>query len=99
MLATKDDAHAGTIALNGPLTTNAAPDLADTSPSGGLVFVALRGPTPLSGDPHNAQRHKDTKTHRFFGAPQKNVCASLCLCASVIDYRSTKLGLAAICLS
>jgi hypothetical protein len=54
VLATKDDAHAGTIALNGPLTSNAAPDLADTSPSGGLVFVALRGPTPLSGDPHNA---------------------------------------------
>ena len=48
------DADAGTIVLNGPLTTNAAPDLADTSPSGGLVFVALRGPTPLSGDPHNA---------------------------------------------
>jgi hypothetical protein len=54
VLATRDDAHAGTIALNGPLTSNAAPDLTDTSPDGGLVFVALRGPTPLSGDPHNA---------------------------------------------
>lgn len=54
VLATRDDAHAGTITLNGPLTTNAAPDLTDTSPDGDLVFVALRGPTPLSGDPHNA---------------------------------------------
>ncbi|MBK5296616.1 MAG: hypothetical protein JJE40_05600 [Vicinamibacteria bacterium] len=54
VLATKDDAHAGTITLNGTLTSNAAPDLTDTSPAGDLVFVALRGPTPLSGDPHNA---------------------------------------------
>lgn len=54
VLATKDDAHVGTIALNGPLTSNAAPDLTDTSPAGDSVFVALRGPTPLSGDPHNA---------------------------------------------
>lgn len=54
VLATRDDAHAGTIALNGALTPNAAPDLTDTSPDGDLVFVALRGPTPLSGDPHNA---------------------------------------------
>ncbi len=54
VLATRDDAHAGTITLNGPLTNNAAPDLTDTAPAGNLVFVALRGPTPLSGDPHNA---------------------------------------------
>jgi hypothetical protein len=55
VLTTTDDAHVGTIALNGPLTDNAAPDLSDISPSGDLVFVALRGPTPLSGDPHNAR--------------------------------------------
>jgi hypothetical protein len=54
VLATNDDAHVGTIALNGALTPNAAPDLTDVSPDGSLVFVALRGPTPLSGDPHNA---------------------------------------------
>ncbi|MCC5794127.1 MAG: hypothetical protein JJT85_05240 [Chromatiales bacterium] len=29
-------------------------DLADISPDGGRVYVALRGPTPLSGDPHSA---------------------------------------------
>lgn len=55
VLATADDAHVGTMALNGALTDNAAPDLADISPAGDLVFVAFRGPTPLSGDPHNAR--------------------------------------------
>ena len=43
-----------TIALNGRLTDNAAPDIVDASPSGTRLFVALRGPVPLSGDPHNA---------------------------------------------
>ncbi len=43
-----------TIDLNGALTTNAAPDLSDIAPAGNRVFVALRGPVPLSGDPHNA---------------------------------------------
>jgi DNA-binding beta-propeller fold protein YncE len=43
-----------TIALNGALTPNAAPDLVDAAPSGQRLFVALRGRTPLSGDPHNA---------------------------------------------
>jgi DNA-binding beta-propeller fold protein YncE len=55
VFATATDGHAGTIALNGPLTGNAAPDLSDVAPAGDLVFVALRGPTPLSGDPHNAR--------------------------------------------
>lgn len=43
-----------TVSLNGPLTANAAPDLVDAAPSGTRLFVALRGPVPLSGDPHNA---------------------------------------------
>jgi hypothetical protein len=54
IVSTRDDKHIGTLALNGALTTNAAPDLTDVSPSGDLVFVAFRGPTPLSGDPHIA---------------------------------------------
>ena len=47
--------HVGTVPLNGALTPNAAPDLVDAAPSGGRLFVALRGTTPLSGDPHNAR--------------------------------------------
>ena len=43
-----------TVNLNGPLTDNAAPDLVDLAPAGNRLFVALRGPVPLSGDPHNA---------------------------------------------
>ena len=55
ILATADDGHVRQVALNGALTDNAAPDLTDAAPAGNLVFVALRGPTPLSGDPHNAK--------------------------------------------
>jgi hypothetical protein len=46
--------HVGSVPLNGTLTPNAAPDLVDASPQGTRLFVALRGRTPLSGDPHNA---------------------------------------------
>jgi hypothetical protein len=44
-----------TVQLNGTLTDNAAPDLVDLAPSGNRLFAALRGPVPLSGDPHNAR--------------------------------------------
>ena len=44
-----------TIPLNGAFTPNAAPDLVDAAPTGNRLFVALRGRTPLSGDPHNAR--------------------------------------------
>lgn len=47
--------HLNTIALNGGLTPNAAPDLVDVAPDGARLFVALRGRVPLSGDPHNAR--------------------------------------------
>jgi DNA-binding beta-propeller fold protein YncE len=55
VIATADDKHIRSVPLNGALTDNAAPDLSDVSPSGDRVFVAFRGPTPLSGDPHNAK--------------------------------------------
>lgn len=51
---TRDDRHLRSLALNGVLTGKAAPDLTDIAPGGRLVYVALRGPTPLSGDPHSA---------------------------------------------
>jgi len=34
------------------LSADPAPDLIDASPDGRRLYVALRGPTPLSGDPH-----------------------------------------------
>jgi hypothetical protein len=43
-----------TMPLNGRLKDNAAPDIVDASPAGNRLFVALRGPVPLSGGPHNA---------------------------------------------
>jgi hypothetical protein len=54
VIATGSGAHANTVALAGALSGDPAPDLADAAPDGRRLFVALRGPTPLSGDPHNA---------------------------------------------
>jgi hypothetical protein len=44
-----------TVELAGTASDDPAPDLADRSPVGDLLFVALRGSVPLSGDPHNAR--------------------------------------------
>jgi hypothetical protein len=40
------------IFLPGPLSTDPTPDLLATSPNGSHVFMTLRGPTPLTADPH-----------------------------------------------
>jgi hypothetical protein len=45
-------AHANTIPLTGAGSDDPAPDLMDVAPSGNRVFVSLRGPNPLTGDPH-----------------------------------------------
>ncbi|MDO8547427.1 MAG: hypothetical protein Q7R68_08695 [Nitrospirales bacterium] len=44
---------AGTITLAGDVSSDPAPDLMDAAPDGSYVFVALRGPNPLTGN------HKD----------------------------------------
>jgi hypothetical protein len=54
IIDTRSATHVGTVSLNGELNTNAAPDIAAMAPAGDRIFVALRGPLPLSGDPHNA---------------------------------------------
>lgn len=41
-----------TVDLNRGVPPGLAPDLADIAPSGNRIFVSLRGPNPLSGDPH-----------------------------------------------
>jgi hypothetical protein len=43
-----------TVNLAGSVSDDPAPDLIDRAPGGNRLFVALRGPVPLSGDPHNA---------------------------------------------
>ena len=45
-------AHLGTVDLASAESADPTPDLSDLSPDGNLMFVALRGPNPLSGDPH-----------------------------------------------
>ena len=47
-------AHAGTVDFVGPASADPTPDLGDLAPSGNRMFVSLRGPNPLSGDPHVA---------------------------------------------
>ena len=49
---TATGANVNTVDLNHGGPAGLAPDLADISPSGNRVFVSLRGPNPLSGDPH-----------------------------------------------
>jgi hypothetical protein len=44
--------HLQTVSLLGGPSSDPTPDLADVSPSGNRIFVSLRGPNPLSGDPH-----------------------------------------------
>jgi hypothetical protein len=40
----------GTITLAGDVSNDPAPDLMDAAPDGSYVFVALRGPSPLTGN-------------------------------------------------
>jgi hypothetical protein len=47
-------ARVNTVDLVGAASGDPAPDLADSSPFGDRLFFSLRGPTPLSGDPHVA---------------------------------------------
>ncbi len=49
---TESGANINTVDLNKGGPVGLAPDLADVSPSGSRLFVSLRGPNPLSGDPH-----------------------------------------------
>jgi hypothetical protein len=54
VLDTRSGNRVNTVDLAGHLSVDPAPDLIDRAPIGNRLFVALRGPTPLSGDPHNA---------------------------------------------
>jgi len=54
VISTSAARRINTIPLAGPLSSDPAPDLVDAAPNGRLLFVALRGAIPLSGDPHIA---------------------------------------------
>jgi len=47
---TQNDQVVNEIALAGPASSDPAPDLMDISPDGSTVFIALRGPKPLTGN-------------------------------------------------
>lgn len=44
----------GTLNLAGALSGDPSPDLSDISPTADVMYVSLRGPNPLSGDPHSS---------------------------------------------
>lgn len=52
VIDTATDELVGEFSLQGALSTDPSPDLLDLAPAGNRVFVSLRGPNPLSGDPH-----------------------------------------------
>ena len=47
---TEDNAVVNQFSLVGPVSADPTPDLMDVSPDGNRVFMALRGPNPLSGN-------------------------------------------------
>lgn len=52
VIDTQTDLLEGAIPLAGELSDDPTPDLLVTSPNGSHVFMSLRGPSPLSADPH-----------------------------------------------
>jgi YVTN family beta-propeller protein len=52
VIDTSTDQVEGEFSLAGALSSDPSPDLLDLSPGGARMFVSLRGPNPLSGDPH-----------------------------------------------
>ena len=49
---TKTDQVVNTISLEGPVSADPTPDLLAVSPNGSHAFMSLRGPVPLTADPH-----------------------------------------------
>lgn len=52
VIETQTDEIVNEIPLAGPVSDDPTPDLLATSPNGSHVFMSLRGPNPLSADPH-----------------------------------------------
>jgi YVTN family beta-propeller protein len=52
VIDTETDEVVNTIGLEGAVSSDPTPDLLVTSPNGSHVFVSLRGPNPLTADPH-----------------------------------------------
>jgi DNA-binding beta-propeller fold protein YncE len=52
VIDTTTDLIVNTIPLNGPVSDDPTPDLVMASPNGSHAFMSLRGPNPLTADPH-----------------------------------------------
>jgi DNA-binding beta-propeller fold protein YncE len=52
VIETQTDEVVNEIPLTGPVSDDPTPDLLATSPNGSHIFMSLRGPNPLTADPH-----------------------------------------------
>lgn len=52
VVETETDLIVNTIPLEGPVSDDPTPDLVMVSPNGSHAFLSLRGPNPLTADPH-----------------------------------------------
>jgi len=52
VIDTQTDQLVNEIQLAGPISDDPTPDLLATSPNGSHIFMSLRGPNPLTADPH-----------------------------------------------
>jgi hypothetical protein len=52
VINTVTDTEVNRFDLTSSFSADPSPDLLATSPKGNLIFASLRGPNPLSGDPH-----------------------------------------------
>lgn len=52
VIDTDTDTIAGIVPLEGPVSSDPTPDLLVASPNGSHIFMSLRGPNPLTADPH-----------------------------------------------
>lgn len=52
MVDTQTDQTVNTIPLAGDVSDDPTPDLVAVSPNGSHAFLSLRGPVPLTADPH-----------------------------------------------
>jgi DNA-binding beta-propeller fold protein YncE len=52
VIDTETDEVVNTIELEGSVSDDPTPDLLVTSPNGSHIFMSLRGPNPLTADPH-----------------------------------------------
>jgi DNA-binding beta-propeller fold protein YncE len=78
VINTSSDELVKTIGLEGPISADPTPDLLAISPNGSHAFLSLRGPNPLTADPHvSTGRTPGVGVMRVIEAGQSGVFESI----------------------